>query len=287
MHSFVLIFCFFISSIFNTLVAAGSLASSSSGSGDVPWLRRVVTQPEGWVECEAEVPHDIYFIDLPFERKDFESLNALCKATYQRTRSTVGCQCSDSGKSVNCLREKAGLNPILWDSEFIRGYCEQNCKCYDEEQLPWKDEGYLLMERMRRQMELHYAQQDWVDKRRKEPFRKGSRRGTPGSSGGSSGTFFGSGASTPREQCSSHLPCSSMKDCYACGGECKGMTVDPRTRLWQMACTSPISSSSWGLKKRDDMPCACNSTYVGMSCCEAAGGLVWENPDLYLGQVRT
>ena len=60
-----------------------------------------------------------------------------------------------------------------------------------------------------------------------------------------------------------------------------------------MTGNSQLGSLSRGGRKRSDIQevanglfqCACNSSYVSGACCDSNDGLVWEDPDFFLGKL--
>ena len=114
----------------------------------------------------------------------------------------------------------------------------------------------------------------------------------------------GGGSNQWANQCGTN--CTSNTDCAGGGADCvclaaqKG-TFQPGvgTVAFVAACivsiakSGGVSGGSGGGGKRDiegtvdnEMwGCPCNSSYVSRSCCRVGDGLVWEAPDLKLGQL--
>ncbi|KAI9725204.1 MAG: hypothetical protein M1828_003385 [Chrysothrix sp. TS-e1954] len=88
------------------------------------------------------------------------------------------------------------------------------------------------------------------------------------------------------DACPANQTCYTQTDCPNRGScACSIVSGSYLPRLNQMVYNRGCLSPELSVKRAEAMPCACNGTYVSHACCNTEEGLVWERPEMKLGEL--
>jgi hypothetical protein len=196
----------------------------------------------------------------------------------------------------------------------LEGFCNSNCWCPND-----REQKILLSSiRTSRLDRLVQRFRNFPSKMSRVIQRKHRRPGPE--SGSESGAGAGAGGSSITTHQSEYPYCHlspsvkthsntkletidpqicSNEECLgveSCGPECKCAvkgTVDPaHFDYWGFVGACAAASLLWpqpklgGRRDFDAEYCACNATYISGACCDSLDGLIWEAPEMKIGELR-
>ena len=232
--------------------------------------------------CYGTVPQAAAGWPIGRMPSQFVSNNVLCAKTFAN-QYTMGCVCPAPGAMPDCSLDN-GADPVLFNgvlhSFFTGGYdsflawCLSVCTC-----LPEKEATEFHALSFQEQLDV--------------VSRAVAQQGLPTFSTGNS-QFGANSLSIPGDTNPADLDvcsgtCVAGTNCSGdhCSCQVKASTYDPRSNTLKYLAGCIFNPSDLvGTKRDEQMPCPCNASYVSYSCCGAIeNGLVWEAPEMKLGEL--
>ena len=265
--------------------------------------------------CFSRVPSEMAGWPAERDRSLYTSNQQLCPK-ISPVAENMACSCSGPGADVTCDQNEA--DPVLWNAQLripftsgwstMEGWCKNMCWCGVE----WLAARYQGLDPQRQAA----ANPDDISSFTSTPSEEGGGALDTSSDSDSSddvaSTSSGSssddthppalnvttlGASNPgnfgafleAQQAKCNYNCSVGAQCHGTDCNCHvvGAKYEPSVGQIEYFARCQYGQISGPLINRDlAAPCPCNTTYVSHQCCKKElDGLVWEAPELKLGEL--
>ena len=238
-------------------------------------------------------------------REMYTDLRTLCSFLgrfFDGHSGNMGCACRRSaGDTANIRCYPALADPIFSGSAYLRRYCASNCECrkYPKEIPNYK--GNYPVDLTKPPVSSCAVIQAYLAMHSSSTYSSGppSKKSKP-----SPPDFHGNTRSNRQKERYCRVGCS--RNDFSCGMRSSGCACELSTvgaGLWipfrcrprsapemvAIGMSSLAAAAAGGGKRKRDSErgpvCACNGTYVSEGCCHSLDGLIWEHPDLWLGQI--
>ncbi|KAI9725325.1 MAG: hypothetical protein M1828_003340 [Chrysothrix sp. TS-e1954] len=263
---------------------------------------------DDYIECFGDVPTEAAGWPQGRDPWDYRDNMDLCAASGRHDYN-MGCQCTGPGGITQCLVDNGGdsvlLNARVRSRAVVDGmisfhdWCKIHCICKKEEEAEELDDetdaqrgisaddpitdppdqtGDLVTPPLPIGLNLNTSAAI-------ANFR--AFRGHLNDSLSELNAPYG-GVCNATSSCNLNTDCQVPDDSSALSKDCRcqiwGSQLDPAThavRYWaRCGLTFHLPH-----KRDEEVPCPCNGTYVSHACCDSRDGLVWEAPELKLGEL--